>query len=156
MRTACRVASNRSPVLEGGGANPIWLGGTSILSWGTPLDKTWDRILDRTSDRTRGTPPQTGPGTSLWTGIPPPPPPSGKDQYAGVPLPLWTDRHLWKHYLPASFGMRVATTTIDPPLPSDIHASLWCNHTGLLRNGTGTEKNWVVWYYAERFTLPRD
>ena len=51
-----------------------------------PLERTWDQGL------------QKGPGTRDWD-IPPPP-----------PRP-WTDRRLWKHYLPVVLLVRAVTRT---------------------------------------------
>ena len=86
------------PVLDGG--TPSWPGqavpqgsphldlGWSTphpdLGWGTSPVQTWD-----------GVPSQSRPGIGYplsWTGM------------GHLPPQVWTDRHVWKHYLPPSFG----------------------------------------------------
>ena len=50
-----------------------------------------------------GVPPSAGWGTLYW--------PDGGTPigWMGVPPEMWTDRHLWKQYLPHSFGIRAVT-----------------------------------------------
>ena len=105
---------------RGGYPSPSWKGSTPVLFWlggrgipqscsgkGVPqLCSGWEIPLSW------GTPPPAGvPPGQDWrtppparTGVPPPPPWKGPGKEPGTeitpPPQMWTDRHLWKQYLP--------------------------------------------------------
>ena len=75
---------------------PFGLDGVPLpvrTGWSNPWEGTWHQALGYPS-------PQKGHGTSGW-------------KYYGVKMGyypwVWTDRHLWKQYLPHSFRMRAVT-----------------------------------------------
>ena len=93
--------------IPGSGGTPYLTGGTLSWDWGTPWEGTWDQWLWYPLGRdlwpVTGVPPWKGHGTSgsimgwRWGNPLPAPPP---------PTQLWTDRHLWKQFLPVVLPTR--------------------------------------------------
>ena len=95
------VAARGYPSPSCGGVPHPWPGGTPVLSWGVPQSWTgWIPVLSWPGGYPcAGVPPDQGLGT------PPPAPqrPGTRDLGKNLGLaypPPWTDRHLWKQYLP--------------------------------------------------------
>ena len=96
------------PCLEGVGVVEVWL----LTPWGH-MWGVGTHPLDTLSWHTHPSPRHTHPSPRhthpLWI-YPSIPegtwcrryPPPRKDMGPEIPTPLWTDRHLWKHYLPAT------------------------------------------------------
>ena len=99
-----------SPVMAVGGG-----GGTTVLSWlwsGTPV-LTWP--VGYPLPAGLGYPPER-----TWDQCP------GKEAGTGVPPGVWTDRHLWKQYLPHPSDAGGYNRLVPPPLGLAIpHWKSW-------------------------------